>query len=95
MFDFEWINANLYGGAYSRSKSFFDDSELSSAGRPASRRASALCSRPFPGAVRDDVMEGNWRAARLRRLGPRPRARPPRARLLDARRAMRSKTARS
>jgi len=61
MFDFEWINANLYAGAYVRSEGFFDDSELSSIGRPASARERALLA-PFPGAVRDDVMEGRWRA---------------------------------
>ena len=61
MFDFEWINANLYAGAYRRSEGFFDDSELSSVGRPASDRERALLA-PFPGAVRDDVMEGRWRA---------------------------------
>src|SRR5271165_3069460 len=38
MFDFEWINANLFDGAYRRSEGFFDDSELSSIGRPASAR---------------------------------------------------------
>ena len=57
MFDFEWINANLYDGAYKRSEGFFDDSELSSIGRPASERERALLA-PYPGAVRDDVMEG-------------------------------------
>ncbi len=61
MFDFEWINANLFGGAYKRSEGFFDDSDLSSIGRPASERERALLA-PFPGAVRDDVMEGKWRA---------------------------------
>jgi len=61
MFDFEWINANLYAGAYKRSQGFFDDSELSSIGRPASERERALL-KPFPGVVRDDVMEGRWRA---------------------------------
>ena len=61
MFDFEWINANLYAGAYRRSQGFFDDSELSSIGRPASERERALL-KPFPGAVRADVMEGRWRA---------------------------------
>ncbi len=61
MFDFEWINANLYAGAYKRSEGFFDDSELSSIGRPASARERALLA-PFPGAVREDVMEGRWRA---------------------------------
>ena len=59
MFDFEWINANLYAGVYERSKSFFDDSELSAAGRPASDKERALLA-PFPGAVRDDIMEGRW-----------------------------------
>ena len=61
MFDFEWINVNLYAGAFRRSQGFFDDSELSSIGRPASERERALLA-PFPGAVRDDVMEGRWRA---------------------------------
>jgi peptide/nickel transport system substrate-binding protein len=61
MFDFEWINANLYAGAFQRSEGFFDDSELSSIGRPASERERALLAR-FPGAVREDVMEGRWRA---------------------------------
>ena len=59
MFDFEWINANLYAGVYKRSKSFFDDSELSAAGRPASAKERALLA-PFPGAVRDDILEGRW-----------------------------------
>ena len=36
MFDFEWINAEFYGGVYRRAQSFFDDSDLSAAGRPAS-----------------------------------------------------------
>ncbi len=61
MFDFEWINANLFAGAYRRSEGFFDDSDLSSIGRPASARERALLA-PFPGAVRGDVMEGTWRA---------------------------------
>jgi peptide/nickel transport system substrate-binding protein len=61
MFDFEWINANLFAGAYQRSQGFFDDSDLSSIGRPASARERALLA-PYPGAVRDDVMEGGWRA---------------------------------
>jgi peptide/nickel transport system substrate-binding protein len=61
MFDFEWINANLFGGAYKRSEGFFDGSELSSIGRPASQRERSLLA-PYPGAVRDDVMEGRWRA---------------------------------
>jgi peptide/nickel transport system substrate-binding protein len=60
MFDFEWINANFYSGLYTRTKSFFDESELSSSGRPASAAERALLA-PFPGAVRDDILEGRWR----------------------------------
>jgi peptide/nickel transport system substrate-binding protein len=59
MFDFEWIDTNLYGGVYRRSRSFFDDSELASAGRPATPAERALLA-PFTGAVRADVMEGQW-----------------------------------
>jgi peptide/nickel transport system substrate-binding protein len=62
MFDFEWINAEFYGGVYRRAKSFFDDSELSSFGRPASPKERELLA-PFPGAVREDVMEGQWAPA--------------------------------
>jgi peptide/nickel transport system substrate-binding protein len=60
MFDFEWVNANLFSGLYTRTKSFFDQSELSSSERPASAGERALLA-PFPGAVREDVMEGRWR----------------------------------
>ena len=62
IFDFEWINANLFDGLYKRTKSFFDDSELASTGRAASAAERALLA-PFPGAVRDDIMEGRWRPA--------------------------------
>ncbi len=60
MFDFEWINANLYNGLYTRTKSFFDQSELASTGRPASETERALLA-PFPGAVRADILDGTWR----------------------------------
>jgi peptide/nickel transport system substrate-binding protein len=60
MFDFEWINANLFSGLYTRTKSFFDQSDLASTGRPVSAEERALLA-PFPGAVRADVMEGSWR----------------------------------
>ncbi len=60
MFDFEWVNANLYAGLYTRTKSFFDDSELSSVGRSASEKERALLA-PFSGAVRDDILSGTYR----------------------------------
>jgi peptide/nickel transport system substrate-binding protein len=59
MFDFEWINREFYGGVYVRAKSYFDDSELSASGHPASEKERALLA-PFPGAVRADVMDGSW-----------------------------------
>ncbi|MDF2115217.1 extracellular solute-binding protein [Roseiarcaceae bacterium H3SJ34-1] len=59
MFDFEWINANLFGGLYKRTKSFFDESELSCSGIPASAEERALLAQ-WPGSVREDILEGRW-----------------------------------
>ena len=59
MFDFEWLNADLFSNLYTRDKSFFDESELSALGRPASAAERKLLA-PFPGAVREDVMNGTW-----------------------------------
>lgn len=60
LFDFEWVNRNLYFGLYKRTAGYWDNSELSSIGRPASEREKALLA-PFPGSVDPDVMEGTWR----------------------------------
>lgn len=60
LFDFEWINKNLFFGLYSRTESFFDRSELSSIGRPADERERALLSA-FADAVKSDVLEGTYR----------------------------------
>ena len=59
IFDFEWIDHNLYGDLYSRTPSFFADSDLASTGRPATPAEQALLSR-FPGAVRTDILDGTW-----------------------------------
>ncbi len=59
MFDFEWINATLFGGLYRRTDSFFADSALASTGRPAGPGETALLA-PYPGAVRPNVMAGTW-----------------------------------
>jgi peptide/nickel transport system substrate-binding protein len=58
--DFEWINANLFDGLMTRTKSFFDESELASTGRPASPAERVLLA-PFPGAVRAEILDGAWR----------------------------------
>ena len=59
LFDFEWANAKLYFGAYQRTASYFEGSELSARGRPADKRERALLA-PFPGAVRADVLDGRY-----------------------------------
>lgn len=59
LFDFEWLNANLFSGLYRRTKSFFDESELASIGRPADVAERALLA-PWPDAVREDILEGRW-----------------------------------
>ena len=62
LLDFEWINHNFFFDRYKRSASYFEDSELSARGRPASERERALLA-PFPGSVRADVMDGSWQPA--------------------------------
>ncbi len=59
LFDFEWINHNLYFDLYQRSGSYFEGSELSARGRPADAGERALLA-PFPDAVRPDVLDGTW-----------------------------------
>ena len=75
VFDFEWVNANLYDGLLTRTQSFFDESDLAAVGRPASAAERALLA-PFPGAVRDDILDGTWHPQRsdgsgLDRVAPR------------------------
>ena len=59
LFDFEWANRSLFSGAYTRTKSFYDNSDLASAGRPASDAEKALLA-PFPGAVTPEIMANGW-----------------------------------
>ena len=57
--DFEWINRNLYNSAYARTGSYFQGSQLSALGRPASPAERTLLA-PFPDSVRPDIMEGTY-----------------------------------
>ena len=41
-FDFEWTNANLFYGAYNRTNSFFENSELASSGLPKAKELKIL-----------------------------------------------------
>jgi peptide/nickel transport system substrate-binding protein len=59
LFDFEWVNHNFFFDRYRRTASYFEGSELSAHGRPADPRERALL-RPYPEAVRPDVLAGTW-----------------------------------
>lgn len=58
LFDFEWMNKNLYHGLYKRTQSYFERSELSSHRKPADARERTLLA-PFPQAVRPEIMDGS------------------------------------
>lgn len=60
LFDFEWVNRNLLFGLYERAGSYFDGSELSAEGIPASEAERALLA-PYADAVLPSVMDGTWR----------------------------------
>ena len=59
LFDFEWIDRNFFFNLYKRTASYFDGCDLSAHGVPANARERELL-KPFPGAVRADIMEGKW-----------------------------------
>ncbi|TIT45356.1 MAG: ABC transporter substrate-binding protein, partial [Mesorhizobium sp.] len=60
LYDFEWANKNLFGGKYTRTMSYWQNSELSALGHPADDREKALLA-PYPGRVPADVMDGTWK----------------------------------
>jgi peptide/nickel transport system substrate-binding protein len=60
LYDFEWANKNMFGGKLARTMSYWQGSELSALGHPASEKEKALLA-PFPGRVPADVMDGTWR----------------------------------
>jgi microcin C transport system substrate-binding protein len=52
-FDFEWSNKNLFFGQYTRTKSYFDNSELASKGLPDAEELKIL--EPLRGKIPDEV----------------------------------------
>jgi peptide/nickel transport system substrate-binding protein len=62
LYDFEWANKNMFGGQYERTASYWQNSELSALGRPASDKEKALLA-PYPNAVLPDVMDGTYKPA--------------------------------
>ena len=53
LFDFEWSNKNLFSGQYTRTKSYFDNSELAASGLPS--RAELDLLTPFKGKLPEEV----------------------------------------
>jgi peptide/nickel transport system substrate-binding protein len=62
-FDFEWANKNLFEGAYTRTESFWQNSPLSSLGKPADERELKIL-----GAIKDRiepaVLDGTYHLAK-------------------------------
>ena len=52
-FDFEWTNANLFNGAYTRTTSYFSNSELAAQGLPSTEELALL--EPFRDQIPDEV----------------------------------------
>ena len=79
LFDAEWINRSLFNGAYKRTQSFFERSELSSHGGAGRRRASAPCSLPSRSTCRPEIAGRHLPPAGNRRQRQRiaPTCRPP------------------
>jgi peptide/nickel transport system substrate-binding protein len=59
-FNFEWANENLFHNLFRRTQGYFDGSELSSLGRPASARELALLAEAG-GALPGDILQGRYR----------------------------------
>ncbi|MBM1172277.1 extracellular solute-binding protein [Microvirga arabica] len=59
LFDFDWVNRNLYFGQLTRSNSYFSGSDLASTGRPADARERVLLAET-QSSVRGDILEGRW-----------------------------------
>ncbi|EIK53806.1 peptide ABC transporter periplasmic peptide-binding protein [Stutzerimonas stutzeri TS44] len=55
LFDFEWTNRQLFNGAYTRTRSYFDNSELASSGLPDKAELKLL--EPLRGKIPEEVFE--------------------------------------
>ncbi|WP_413043746.1 extracellular solute-binding protein [Pseudomonas sp. YJ42] len=55
LFDFEWTNRQLFNGAYTRTASYFDNSELAASGLPSEEELKLL--EPLRGQIPDEVFE--------------------------------------
>ncbi len=60
LFDFEWANKNLFYGAYTRTESFFSNSELASSGLPSKAELAIL--EPYRGKIPETVFTQAYQA---------------------------------
>jgi len=58
-FDFEWANANLFSGAYTRTYGYYSGSELSSKGRAADKRELAILGEAAR-KLRPEFLDGSY-----------------------------------
>jgi microcin C transport system substrate-binding protein len=58
-FDFEWTNRNLFNGAYTRTTSYFSNSELASQGLPGAEELAIL--ERYRGRIPDEVFTREYR----------------------------------
>ncbi len=59
LFDFEWVNANLFSGTYTRSASFWHGSELSSFGLEADPREREIL-EPYISEISAEFLDGSY-----------------------------------
>jgi peptide/nickel transport system substrate-binding protein len=59
-FDFEWVNKNLSSGAYTRTESYWQNSELSAFGAPADARELTILG-PISKRIDPDVLDGTYK----------------------------------
>lgn len=59
VFDYEWLNANIFNGLYARTTSFFSNSELASSGLPEGRELEIL--ERYRGRVPESVFTTEFR----------------------------------
>ena len=59
LFDFEWLNRSYFHGAYRRTGSLFDNSNLAAAGHAASHQEEVMLA-PYAGAVPAEVMQNGY-----------------------------------
>ncbi|RMI25399.1 ABC transporter substrate-binding protein [Pseudoroseomonas wenyumeiae] len=59
MFDFEWMNANLFYGSYTRTSSYFSNSELAATGLPS--EGELLILSAFRGRVPEELFTSEFR----------------------------------